>query len=56
MRCVMRRGVILPNNPHTYVKGCAENRRLFDRKFKIVRIGRFWLIQRVQTQKICEIS
>ena len=24
------------------LKGCAENRRLFHRKFKIVRIGLFW--------------
>ena len=25
-----------------YIKGCAENRGLFDRKFKIVLIGQFW--------------
>ena len=33
----------------------AANRRLFNRKFKIVRIGKFWRIQRGLTQNICEI-
>ena len=40
---------------HT-VKGWAQNRGLFDRKFKIVRIGRFWRFLCHWTRKICAIS
>ena len=38
-----------------YIKGGPQNRRLFVRKFKIVRIGRFWRFQRVWSRKICGI-
>ena len=38
------------------VKGWAQNRALFDRKFKIVRIGRFWRFQRDWMRKICGIA
>ena len=38
------------------VKGWAQNRGLFDRKFKIVRIGRFWRLLCHWTRKICGIS
>ena len=34
------------------VKGCAENRGLLNRKFKIVKIGRIWVIQRDWMQKM----
>ena len=37
------------------LKPWAANRRLFNRKFQIVRIGQFWRIQRGLTQNICEI-
>ena len=30
------------------LKGCAQNRGLFGRKFKIVRIGLFWRFQRTE--------
>ena len=38
------------------LKGWAQNRGLFDRKFKIVRIGRFWRFLCHWTRKICGIS
>ena len=38
------------------VKGWAQNRGLFDCRFKIVRIVRFWQFQRHWTRKICGIA
>ena len=37
-------------------KGCAQKRGLFEHKFRIVRIGRFWRFQRDWMRKICGIS
>ena len=37
------------------LKGGPQNRGIFDREFKILRIGRFWRFQRYWTQKICGI-
>ena len=39
-----------------HIKGWAQNRGLFDCKFRIVRIGQFWRSQRHWTQKICGIA
>ena len=41
---------------NAFLKGCAQNRGLFERKFRIVRIGRFWQFQRDWMRKICGIS
>ena len=38
------------------IKGFSENFRKVNRKFNMLRIGLFWQIQHVRTQKICEIS
>ena len=38
------------------IKPLSGNPRNVKRDFNIVRIGRFWRIQHVLTQKICEIS
>ena len=35
-------GIFCKDNGFFKIKGCAENRGLFDHKFKIVRIGLFW--------------
>ena len=37
------------------LKGGPQKGGLLDRKFKIVRIGRFWRFQRDWTRKICGI-
>ena len=37
------------------IKGGPQNRGIFDRKFKIVRIGQFWRFKRDWMWKICGI-
>ena len=55
---------MLDNSPQRFrpvflkgvLKPLSGNPRNVKRDFNIVRIGRFWRIQHVLTQKICEIS
>ena len=46
---------VLSDSLVVLLKGGPQNRGLFDRKFKMDRIGRFWRFQRDWTRKICGI-
>ena len=39
-----------------FIKGAPQNRGLFDREFKIVRIGGFWQFQCDLMRKMCRIA
>ena len=48
----------MSRHSHEFIslKGWAQNRGLFEHKFRIVRIRQFWRFQRDWTRKICGIS